>query len=205
MALPLGTENKRQVYLLAVLGVVILVAGGWEIYNSLSGPSSSAPPPVAQVPALRAPVAQQDPASTGVDAQKLTNAAIDPSLHFAKLAESEDVQYAGTGRNIFSPDSAPVIPNPIISPRPNPGTTAVATPAPPPVPVAPPIDLKYFGYSQEPDKVFKAFFVRGEDIFMAHPGEIVDHRFKINNIRPLSVEVTDLAYNNTQTINITPQ
>jgi hypothetical protein len=204
MALPLGTENKRQVYMVAVLFVIILVAGGWEIYNNFSGPSSPPPPTVVQTPALRAPAAQRDPASPGPDAQKLTNAAIDPTLHFTKLEQSEDVQYAGTGRNIFSPDSAPVIPMPVIKPRPGPGTTTTVAQTPQIItPVAPPIDLKYFGYSQEPDKAFKAFFVRGEDIFMAHPGEIVDHRFKIGNIKPFSVEVTDLAYNNTQTIPLT--
>lgn len=203
MALPLGIENKRQVYLLAVLGVIILAAGGWEIYSSFSGPPSSPPPPVAQVPALRAP-AQQSSSSAGADAQKLTNAAIDPSLHFAKLAESEDVEYAGTGRNIFSPDSAPPIEKQLASARPNQTNLPPTLPTPPPAPVAPPIDLKYFGYSRDPDKALKAFFVRGDDIFMAHPGEIVDHRFKVNSIQPLSVEVTDLAYNNTQKINITP-
>jgi len=204
MAMRLGTENKRQVYLLAALGVVILVAGGWELYSTFSGPSSSAPPAVAQASALRTPAAPRGSSPGDPEAQKLTNATIDPALHFAKLEESEDVRYAGTGRNIFSAESVPII-SPIAPARPKGQDVAkLLPPPPPPAPVAPPIDLKYFGYSQEPDKAFKAFFTRGEDIFMAHPGEIVDHRFKIGRIKPLSVEVTDLAYNNTQTIPLTP-
>jgi hypothetical protein len=200
MALPLGTENKRQVYLLSALGAAILVIGAWEIYSTFSGPSASAPPAV-KAPALHAAPGQDASNGAGTEAQKLTNADIDPTLHFDKLAESEDVAYSGTGRNIFSAEFAPAtIPDPIKSAR---NTAPVLPPGPPPPPKPPAIDLKYFGYSQDNDKALKAFFVHGEDIFMAHSGEIVDHRYKVGAIRPMSVEITDLAYNNTQTIPLT--
>lgn len=196
MAIALGTENKRQVYIVIALAAVIVLAGGYELYNYFGTPSAPATTAVtnpAQRPA--APNAQQ--AATGPQAQRVASNNIDPALHLDKLAQSEDVVYAGTGRNIFSAESAPVaIPNPVISPR----GTQQAVVTTPQAPRPPAIDLKYFGYSQSLDKAMRAFLVRGDDIYMARPGEIVDHRFKIDSIMPGSIQITDLGYNNTQTL-----
>lgn len=201
MALQIGAENKRQVYMVIVLFSVVAIAGGWELYQNFSTPSRShtVPPPAIRTVA----VPGQQAGGTGQDAQKLDNAGIDPTLHFDKLAQSEDVEYEGTGRNIFSADSAPVaIPTPVKGARP--GAPSVNLPPPPPaVPRPPAIDLKYFGYSEAKDKSIEAFFIHGEDIFIARTGQIVDHRYKVGVIKPNSVEVTDLGYNNTQTLPLT--
>jgi hypothetical protein len=205
MALQIGAENKKQVYILAVLFVIIVGVGGYEFFSSSSGPST-APPPVAAPSSARPAAAHGAPnqaAPTGQEAKKLSNEGIDPALHFDKLAQSEDVEYEGNGRNIFSATSAPIaIPKPIVAARPPGGATVVTAPPVPVVPKPPAIDLKYFGYSESPDKLRQAFFVHGDDIFMAATGQIVDHRYKVGAIKPGSVEVTDMAYNNTQTLNL---
>jgi hypothetical protein len=201
MALQIGAENKKQVYLLIGLFVIILGVGGYEVYSNFSGPPAA--PHAAPAPARPAAHGAQGHRDTaGEEAQKLSNDDIDPTLDFDKLAQSEDVEYAGSGRNIFSANSAP-IPPPIAPARPKPGAPDVTqVQQPPPIPKPPAIDLKYFGYSQTPDKLLKAFFVHGDDIFIAATGQIVDHRYKVGAIKPGSVEVTDMAYNNTQTLNI---
>ena len=208
MAIPLGTENKRQVYLVIALLVVVLGVGGYELWDYFGPSSPSVKPPAAPV-ANTSPVRPATPGKTtskaasdsGNDAEKLSDPGLDPTVHFERLAQSEGVQYAGTGRNIFSADSAPVhIDTPLAPARP---TDQASVNLPPPTPPrAPAIDLKYFGYAEARDKSIKAFFTHGEDVFMARSGEIVDHRYKVGTIQPGSVQVTDLSYNNTQTLPI---
>ena len=208
MALRLGTEDKRKVLILAGMTVVIVALGGWELKGVFFSPApatvrSTVPvvgPVLHPTPTTRAAGAVTE-GSVGPDAQKLSNPRLDPALHFDKLALSEDVEYEGTGRNIFSAESAPVkIEAPIKSPRGNAQAILAAPPTRPEPPRPPSIDLKYFGYAQAKDKSLKAFFVHGEDIFVARSGDIVDHRYKVGAIMPGSVQVTDLSYDNTQTL-----
>lgn len=214
MAIPLGTENKRQVYLVVALFVVIFAVGGYELYGSFGGSSTpSHPSAVPSSAVLQTSSSNARPSTAsrsatsghitqGEDAEKLTNTGLDPTVHFEELEQSEQVEYAGTGRNIFSAESEPVkIETPLTTGR---SDAAVnLPPGPPPAPKPPPIDLKYFGYTQTNDKSIKAFFTHGDDVFMAKSGEIVDHRYKVGTIQPGNVQVTDLSYDNTQTLPLT--
>jgi len=170
MALALGTENKRQVIIASVLGIILVICG-FVVFHMFFGspsPSDSGPVPAAPTaqnqPAENQPVQNQPapaaaqpgtssggPSSSssvhGNEAQRLSNAGIDPALHFDKLAQSEDVEYSGSGRNIFSAESIPIpIPKIIAPARPGPGSSIVVN-TPPAPPKPPAIDLRYFGYS----------------------------------------------------------
>ncbi|MGO9339324.1 MAG: hypothetical protein ACLPY1_17650 [Terracidiphilus sp.] len=211
MAIPLGTENKRQVYIVIALFAIILAGGIYELHDYFGGPSTP-PPPVAVAkpaassnarPGAAGRAAAGGENTLGPEAEKLDNANLDPTVHFDKLAQSEDVEYAGTGRNIFSAESVPVnIPVPAASARPDEAKLTLP-PAAPEAPKPPAIDLKYFGYTMAGDKSIKAFFTHGDDVFMARTGEIVDHRYKVGTIERGSVQITDLSYNNTQTLALT--
>ena len=106
MALKLGTENKRQVYLAIGLFAVVLIGGIYEISSYFGGSSTPSRPVPVQTATAR-PAAGSKSAPQGADAQKLTNQGLDTTLHIDKLAQREDIEYEGTGRNIFSADSAP--------------------------------------------------------------------------------------------------
>ena len=210
-----GTEDRKKVAILAGLLLIIIPAALWELHGMFGG--TPAPRPAGQAATTQRPASSraegvgtpgagnEATSSAAPEAQRVSSDIVDPTLHLQKLAQSEDVEYAGTGRNIFSAESAPPvpIPKPVTNGR---DVASVSTPGPPPPPQAPQIDLKYFGYEQSKDKAnIRAFLVHGEDIFMAKPGEIVDHRYKVGNISPGSIQVTDLAYNNTQTLQLIPQ
>lgn len=212
MALQKGTENKRQVALAAALFLIVIAGGAWEAKTYLfpSTPPRTVAPP-APMPALATapkPSALRSTAAiattAGPEAQKLSGG-FDPTLRFDKLTLSEKITYEGAGRNIFSAITAPVaIPMPLKSARPSDLRPTVATaPAAPRAPEAPAIALKYFGYTIGKDRSIRGYFLHGEDIYAAHPGDIVDHRYKIGQLQPGSAEVTDMGYNHTETLALT--
>lgn len=202
----MGTEDKRKVYIFAGLMVLIIPIAIWELWGSFSSPTPAVRPVAPAAVRTTSRGTTTAPSDAGPQAQRVSmNAGIDPTLHLDKLAQSEDVEYAGTGRNIFSADSAPVdIPKPLKTARNTPSVVVPQGPQGPPPP--PPIDLKYFGYSRGQEAgSLRAYLLHGDDIFMAKPGDVVDHRYKVDSITPGNIQVTDLSYNNTQTLPITQQ
>jgi hypothetical protein len=205
MAIKVGTEDKKKVIAVIVLMGIAVVVGIWEFAGGPSTPPP-APPKVTVIrPGINAPIDRSSGKSAGSAHGEASRVAtvgggLDPALHLDRLAASESIEYAGSGRNIFSADSMPVeIPQAIASARPA-GPVMPAGPAPYVAPQPPAIDLHYFGYSASKDGKRQAFLLHGDDIFEAAAGEIVSHRYKVVSVDAHSVQVTDLSYDNTQTL-----
>jgi len=200
-----GFENKRNVIILGVLAAILIPAVVYFVRGVFGG-SPSPTPATANTAENRG--ASPDTAQLQTEARDASGHAakklkplekLDPTLHPEVMAGAEALDYSGKGRNIFSMASAPVvIPKEIASVRPQPVVPQLPAGPPPP----PPIDLKFFGYTAE-NGAKKAFLLHGEDVFIATEGDVVDHHYKVLKISPLSIQVTDLLYNNTQTLALT--
>jgi hypothetical protein len=129
-----------------------------------------------------------------------SSAALDPTLHMDAMLVSEQVEYSGVGRNIFSPNSAPpvVIPRPVASVRPGPVVP------PPPVrmgpPPPPPIDLTFFGTETDAAGRRQAILLHQDTVYTAEAGDIVLRRYRVISVDAKSMQVEDLQNNNRQTL-----
>jgi hypothetical protein len=190
----IGTEDKKKLGILAVVGVLALGAM-FYMYSELSTPDVPSQPVAATVTVPTRALAKAGEAkNVGTAATHL-----DPTLHMKAMLVTESLVYSGSGRNIFSADSAPVvvIPKAIASARPK-GPMVPAAPSGPPPP--PPIDLKFFGTATSANGVRRAFLLHGEDVFLASPGDIVQRRYKVGTISANSIVVEDLTDNHTQAL-----
>ncbi len=194
----LGTEDKKKLAILSVAGVGALGAVAY-MYTQLF-PSDTPPATSANV-ALTSPKPAQTSTKNGEKPLATTAAALDPTLHMGPMLTTEALEYKGSGRNIFSSEAASAastLPRPIASPRPTATQTAYTPPSGPPPP--PPIDLKFFGTAAHGSQDPRAFLLRGEDVFLASIGDIVQRRYKIVAITANSVTVQDLTNNNQQSL-----
>ncbi len=190
----LGVENKKEVIALVVLGVVALGTLGSALW-----PSASAPPPIAPQASLATPGKTPMRRTASGKFVKAGEPRLDPTLDLDLLRQSEQIKYAGTARNIFMAGSMPV-------PHDNGRTDKNKTTqiqAPPQVAPPPPINLKFFGFASKPGEPKKVFLSQGEDIFIAAEGDIVNRRYRVLHISPVSVDIEDVLNNNRQSIPLT--
>jgi hypothetical protein len=209
----LGTEDKKKLPILAVAGAGAIGAVIYILsqFGSPSVPSTPPAPVIVTTPSQ--PIAatggtesvasgRSNGAGEGKAATKLTGSAqYDPTLKMDAMLVAESLVYTGSGRNIFSPNSAPTavaIPVPKFSARPNPAQIVAAAPTGPPPP--PPIDLKFFGTDTGTSGARQAFLLHGDDVYLASTGDIVQRRYRIGTISANGIEVEDLTNNNKQTL-----
>jgi hypothetical protein len=190
----LGIENRKQVIALAILGVIALAMLAYEFW-----PASPAAAPVATQPASTAARPGVRRTASG-KVVPVVEPRLDPTLDLNLLRQSEEIKYAGNGRNIFVAGSVA-----IEKLRGN-GTTdkhAKVISAPPLPPPPPPITLKFFGFANKPGETKKVFLSQDGDVFIAGEGDIVDRRYRVLRISPTAVDVEDVLNNNRQSLPLT--
>jgi hypothetical protein len=211
----MGAADKDKIIRFGVIGGAVLAV---VIYGYLQLRTPDVPPPMAAPVVTSAPAANAKPRTTSISGPTVPTSAVpkaadaakvgttasqyDPSLKMEAMLVTESLVYTGSGRNIFSANSAPLlaaIPQPVAPVRPA-GPMAPVAPqtyvAPPPAP----IDLKFFGTETLANGTRQAFLLHGDDVFLAAPGSIVQRRYKIGVIAANSVEVEDMTNNNKQSL-----
>jgi hypothetical protein len=189
----IGAENKNKLITMAVLLAIAIPAAIYSLKPIFSGsqPASAAARPAA------ASAAQK---KTGTPAFREAN--LDTTLRTDVLAASRKITYGGAKRNIFRMEEAAAPPvektvAPVVQ------QAQIGPQLPPPPPPPPAITLKYFGFSNKPGEPRKAFFLDGDEIFVAKEGDIISRHYKILQISNTSVMVEDVLNNNKQQIALT--
>ncbi len=179
----------------AVVGVVAILVIAYEFMPSSSTIASTTPATetgsLTSAPSAAHSSTRHGSASTSGKKERAPQS-LDPTLNLRQLATTEQIEYEGSGRNIFVSQPDPVIPTPLGNGTPDIKKDERAYVAPP-VPAQPPIPLKFFGFANQPGESKKAFLSKGEDVFIAVEGEIVDRRYKVVRISPTSVDIQDVV------------
>ncbi len=192
----LGIENRKQVIALGVLGAIAVGTLGYEFW-----PSPTAAPAAAQTTTTSTAAKPSVRRTASGRMVPVVEPRLDPTLDLNLLGQSEEIKYAGNGRNIFVAGSVPSIEKLRgngTTDRQAAGVRQIPAIAPPP-----PITLKFFGFANRPGETKKVFLSQGEDIFIAAEGDIVDRRYRVLRISATSVDVEDVLNNNRQSLPLT--
>ena len=193
----LGTENRNQTIAAIALGVVLLLVIAYEVVPTFSTNASTGPAATTSVlptPSSAAKTGAHHRQRSSNGKKERPPQSLDPTLHLAQLASIEEIKYDGSGRNIFVAQTADVvIPTPVApGTKGGPNDTARIF-VPPTIAAPPPIPLKFFGFASHPGEPKRIFLSKGDDVFIAGEGEIVDRRYKVVRISPTSVEIQDVV------------
>ncbi len=142
---------------------------------------------------------------------------VDPTLRLELLARLQSVQADRARRSLFdfsAPPPPPLkTPEPKVIPKPaekvdmaeNDSKSAEDEAKPAKAP-PPPIPLKFYGFISPVQAANKrAFFLDGEEIFVASEGELIKKRYKVVRIGTNSAVVEDTEHNHRQTLPLVEQ
>ena len=194
--------TRRQLYILAALGAVLILAVvKWGGKGSGEAPSPAAPSRVAgaAAPGDEQTVAARPRPRAGRD--KVVAPEDVPFVSVEDLNPPRARRAGDDGRNIFdlrapSPTPAPTA-TPLPPPPPAPGSAAFVGPLPPPLttptPLPPEINFKFIGTFGPRDRPI-AVLLMGDQLLNAHVGDVVFDRFILRNIGYESVDVGFVGY-----------
>jgi hypothetical protein len=188
----LGSDNRTKTIAVAALAVVALLVVIFELMHSLSTVASTSAPIVTNMPVPSPSPTRPGRKGAGTAKKVRPPQSLDPTLNLQQLAITEQIKYEGSGRNIFV-SQAEEIPKPLTSGTESGKKDEARIFQPPPVAPPPPIPLKFFGFANHPGEPKKIFLSKGDDVFIAGEGEIVDRRYKVLRISPNSVEIQDVV------------
>lgn len=196
-----GSEERQKQIAIGVFAVLALGVMWYEVKDTLFPPDTA---PAAVATQAQAPAAAKPVTATGVKAAAPA-VSLDPTLHMEAMLVSESLEYSGSGRNIFSANSAPPViqrplapARPVVAPPPMPCPPNCPPPPPPPPP--PPIPLKYFGVKIGADGSRQACLLQGDNVYWASPGDVVMRRYRVIAVDARTIQVEDMPNHNTQTL-----
>ena len=140
-----------------------------------------------------------------------TNGNIDPTLRLDLISRLQQVQYTESSRNLFESGpvvaaNMPALPTGIKPMIPKPGI-----PSPPPSgPITPPkpvvnVPFRYYGFVKPGMKgdSNRGFFMEGDNILIATEGDVLDQKYLVVTLTPLTARVEDIQLKEGQDLQFT--
>ena len=184
-------QNKTVV--LGVAGVLAFSAAYW--FNKPADSDLAIVQPTIQGAKNRAP----SPIRTSADA-----ATSNIETPERGVISSQNLKDIFSPRSWLPPPPPPPPPAPPAPPLPAP-PPAVPVPAPPPViPVAPPVPFTFVGALEEKGSTFRVFLSKGDQLLVAKVNDVLEGRYRIEQITESAVTLTYLPLNQKQIMTIQP-
>jgi hypothetical protein len=196
---PVASSTRRQLYLLAALAAVLILAVvRWGGKGSTNGPTQASAPAVSGSPEEDRTAGRARP---GASREKKISPEDVPIVTIQDLEPPRARGGDKADRNIFDPRQPTATPRPTPTPPPPPppapGSAAFIGPLPPPAPTATPvppeISFKFIGTFGPKDRPV-AVLIAGDQLVNARAGDVVFDRFIVRNIGYESVDIGFVGY-----------